>query len=123
MLLQDGLVEILNKNVSLKKLSRKETKIKSKPWITKDIFKLIKSRDMMYKRLVKSNFKDGLLHKNYKKLKNKITHQKEKSKRSYYQKLFTNTKDDHQKTWNTINKLMGQNKKTVKLPSKLIIKI
>ena len=45
--------KIINKHAPLRKITNKENKLKSKPWLTKGILKSIKVRDIIFHRLVK----------------------------------------------------------------------
>ena len=45
---------ILNKHAPLRKRSRKELKLKTKPWITKGLLKSIHRKNCMYKKCVNS---------------------------------------------------------------------
>ena len=80
-MLSDAITTILDKHIPLKKLSRKQQKLKAKPWITSDILKSIKTKNQLYKKLVKNGFNDDDdddLSSSYKKLRNKLTHDKQK---------------------------------------------
>ena len=50
-ILMESLNKIVNNHAPIMKLTRKEAKLKSKPWITRGILKSIKSRNEFYKRL------------------------------------------------------------------------
>ena len=118
-LLTDALQQIINDNVPKVKLSKKKTKMLQKPWLTKEIIKLSKIKNMLFKRLVKNNFKDQELHNKYKQLRNKVTHMIHSSKQKHYQKLLLNSTNDTKKTWNVINDLIGKTKTPAQLPEKL----
>ena len=102
-LLQDGIENIINENIPLRKLSHREARLKQKPWITKGILRSIKTRNLLYKKLCKSRFSDIQLENQYKKFRNKLTYIKQKSKSDYYQTLFSGTKGDVKKTWRILN--------------------
>ena len=40
---------VIEKHAPLKRLSRKEQKLKRKPWITKDIYTMIRRKNIMHK--------------------------------------------------------------------------
>ena len=113
--------EILDRNVPVIKLSRKEKKLKLKPWITRGILNSIKTRNRLYKEVCSSKFRDTDLLKFYKKFRNKLSHIKERSKRQYYEKLLLESKGDSRKTWEVIKNVIksGKNKSTV--PSQIEI--
>ena len=63
--------EVLDKHVPLKKLTKKELRLQSKPWITPGILNSIKRRDGLlrnYTEVIRKNE----LHLEYKALRNKI---------------------------------------------------
>ena len=45
---------IVNKHLPLKKLSRKEVKFNSKPWITRALQKSIKHKDILYRQFLRT---------------------------------------------------------------------
>ena len=63
---------IINKHAPLKQMSRKELKLRRKPWITTDIIRASKTSDNINK---------------YKKSRNLLTHMKELAKKAYYEDL------------------------------------
>ena len=60
----DKLLLIINKHVPYKTLSKKETKLKFKLWITKSIFKSIKKKNVHYRKCIKT--KDKFCYNGYK---------------------------------------------------------
>ena len=88
--------ELLNKHVPLKKMTKKELKLESKPWITPGIIASIKRRDNLLNKYIKSRVgpPKNKLHSDYKILHNRITGLIKRSKKNHYQKYFTqNSKD------------------------------
>ena len=61
--LSDTLKTIVNNNIPLEKLSRKKTKLKEKPWLTKEILNEIKIKNKMFKKLKKGKILDPDLEK------------------------------------------------------------
>ena len=53
----DKLLLIINKHAPYKTLSKKETKLKFKPWITKSISKSIKKKNELYRKFIKTKDK------------------------------------------------------------------
>ena len=96
-ILLETLKEILDKNIPLKKLTRKERKRKKRPWITKQVQKSIRTKNKIYKKICKQKFQDKSLCNDYKDLRNKITHTKEKAKKEYYHSLLQSSKGDIKK--------------------------
>ena len=50
----DRITEIINKHAPIHKLSRKETKSPSKPWVTPGIKTSIRNKEKFYKRLIET---------------------------------------------------------------------
>ena len=58
--------QIVNKHAPLKESSRKETKLKAKPWITKGILKVIQTKNKLLRKCYKKNDADLIIvHKQY----------------------------------------------------------
>ena len=64
--------ETLNIHVPLRKQSRKETKLKNKPWLSKGILISIQQKNLLYKRPLTLN--DSNTWAQYKVYRNKLTH-------------------------------------------------
>ena len=91
---------ILDKHAPLRKRSRKELKLKTKPWITKRLLKSIYRKNCMYKRGVSS--KCTAEWNEYKMYRNKLTHLKNSAKKLYYQDIIRKNKQNTAKLWKTI---------------------
>ena len=118
-ILGDELEKVLDKNVPVQKLSRKETRLKLRPWISTGILNSIKKRNKRYKILCKTKFQDNELKIQYKKYRNILTHTKEKAKRNYFHRKLEYSKGDIKKTWGVINDLIGKSKKPPTVPPEL----
>ena len=106
--------EIIEELAPLKKLTNKECKTISKPWITPTIIKLIHLRDRIYKRMTKSK---NQIHKDN--LKNKIRNIKKQikndiriSKKNYLNQYFTENSKNSKKLWKGINEVIKSKSKT-----------
>jgi len=77
---------IIDKHMPLRKLTIKERKQQSKPWITPAIVEKINDKNKLYKKFMKSKRKEDRLK--FSKLKNEITSLTRKSKEEYYKKYF-----------------------------------
>ena len=71
-------------------------------------------------KLVKNTFFDTDLQKEYKKLRNELTHRTNKAKQSHYHKLLDNSKNDIHQTWNVIAYITNKSKKNKLLTVKKI---
>ena len=100
---------LIDKYVPLVKVTQKEFKRKYKPWITNDILRRISDKNKVFKRYVKCNIADvkKTLHEQYKTLKNEITFLTRNGKKSYYEKYFSNNKDNLRKTWQGIKEIIN----------------
>ena len=81
-------------------MSRTQRRLAQKPWITSDLYKLIKTKNKLYRALVRCKFDDKQEYKRYKKMGNKVNHQLEISKRKYYQSQFLECGNDSEKCGN-----------------------
>ena len=84
-----------------------------KPWINTQIKSLIKRRENMFK-LFKRNL---ITRTEFTFIRNEVTSIIRNSKKSYYQDLFNNLKNDIKQTWQAINKIVSfkcSSKRTIK---------
>ena len=80
---------IINEHAPLRKLSRREKQLQTKPWITRGLLTSIKNKNRMFRKCYKC--KDAKLIAQYKKYTNKLTRLRKIAKQQYYFKLFQNT--------------------------------
>ena len=108
----------LNIHAPLRKQSKKETKLKNKPWLSEGILKLIQQKKLLYKRALKLN--DGNTRAQCKAYRNKMTHIKEYAKRLYIKNLVNDNKHDTSSLWKIINKIIHlKNVKKNNIPNKI----
>ena len=108
----------LNIHAPLPKQSRKETKLKNKPWLSKGILISIQQKNLLYKRALKLN--DSNTWAQYKVYRNKLTHIKEYAKRLYIKNLVNDNKHDTLSLWKIINKIIHlKNVKKNNIPNKM----
>ena len=91
----------------LKKLSRKQQKLQSKPWITKDILISVRHKRKLYK----SHFSAGteIQKRFYKKYLNTLTKVKTVSKKIYFRLEFGRNLNNPCKTWELIRSALPTN--------------
>ena len=91
----------------LKKLSRKQQKLQSKPWITKGILISVRHKRKLYK----SHFLAGteIQKRFYKKYLNTLTKVKTASKKIYYRQEFGRNLNNPRKTWELIRSALPTN--------------
>ena len=73
---------VTEKHAPLKRLSRKQQKLKSKPWITKEIYAMICRKNKMHKSHYILGNED--MKQEYKSYSNKLTKIKALAKKEYY---------------------------------------
>ena len=87
-----------------KTLSKQESKTKQKPWITKSIIKSIKTKNISYKKFVKTQSK--FWFDRYKYYKNTINELITKSKNNHLRNYFKENYSNSQKVWSKINEIL-----------------
>jgi len=58
--------KVLDECAPLKKMSRTQRRLNQKPWITSNLYKLIKTKNKLYRALVRCKFDDKQEYKRYK---------------------------------------------------------
>lgn len=116
-------VEIVKRTIDfhapVKKLSRKQRKLKLKPWITRGIFKSIKHKQKLYQtHFVEGNWEQKNLYKKYSNKLNKI---KLASKKLHYQTELEHSKYQAFRTWNIIKSLLPSSGRYNAIPEKIKI--
>ena len=78
------------------------------PWITSDLRKGIRDRDVAKRKAIKSNFPQDWAM--YKRLRNRINGEVKSTKAFYYASAFIHFNGDSRKTWQLINELTSRQK-------------
>ena len=109
----------IEKHAPLKKLSRKQQRLKNKPWITKSLLISIKKKQKLHK----THYIFGLpSEKEYYKLySNTLTRVKNLAKRLYYHNKITEHKNNPKKTWDVLRSLLPSKTKS-NTPNSLTVK-
>ena len=83
----------------MKKLNKKDLRLKAKPWITPGILKSIKRRDKLLRKYIqlKDSIRKNEIHTQYKLLRNQIIALIRQSKKNYYQQYFSDNAKDIKK--------------------------
>ena len=117
----------LDRHAPIKKSTRKEEKIKFKPWITKRhlqrITKSISIRDKLYKEMIKEKnvLTKVLKHEFFKKYRSQIINLLRVSKQTHYNKYFEENKNNCRAISIGINEVIcPKNKKKLNSPTSLI---
>ena len=93
----------MDRHIPVKQLSRKELKLKSKPWITPALRKSLQVKNNLYKKFSKS--KSIYYHSKFKVYRNKLNHLLRISKMQYYNQYFYDNISDGKKYRMESNKL------------------
>ena len=109
----------IDKHAPLKKLSKKEAKFQSKPWISQGIRKSIKTKNKLFNRYLRS--KSQVNHSRYKIYRNKLKHILNVSKKLYYNEYFSYHVSNVKATWRGIKQLISPKGGKLSFPSRLIV--
>ena len=114
---------ILDKHVPLKKLNKKELRLRTKPWITHGLIKSIKRRDNLLRKFIKTKDieKKNDIHSRYKILRNQIVAITRKSKKLHFQKYFFDNAKNIHKTWTGIKNIINIRAITKNQPNAILI--
>ena len=115
--------QILDKHLPLRKLRQREFKQKFKPWISNDILNKIDEKNKTFRKYMKCKNlvrKDELFGQ-FKNLKSEITSLTRTGKKAYYQKYFTENKDNLQKVWKGIKEIINIKSKNFDYPTCLSV--
>jgi len=115
----DKIDKIIDKHIPLKKLSKKETKFHSKPWITRGIKTSIHIKNKLYHKYLKTNL--TYYHIKFKQYRNKINHLIKLSKRLYYNNFFLESSSDTKRIWKGIRQIIPSKHNTNKTTISKII--
>ena len=107
----------MNQHMPLRKLSRKQTKLYEKPWLTSGLLKSIKNKNKMFSALCKVKFQNKALQQKYKRYRNLLNRVQCKAKICYYRQLFDSSKNNPTHTWRLINEIINHKNTEPKLPN------
>ena len=96
-------VACISSHVPKKKVTRRNLKLRTKPWINGEIQKLMSYRDKLF---IKMN--DNPIESNkylYRKFRNRVVSEQRKEERNYFFKYFEKNKTNMKKLWTGINQL------------------
>ena len=96
--------EIIDIHIPLKQLSKKESKLKTKPWITSAIRTSIKIKNNLYKKFLKT--KSSYYQTKFKVYRNKLNHLIKISKRIYYNDYFSIHLNNGKRIWKGIKQII-----------------
>ena len=106
----DKLQSCVNTHVPLKKVSQKKFDLDLKPWITPDLQKMIRIKNLLFKK--KKRQKDNINTKRaYNLFRNRVIRGLKKAKVDYYNKYFQENNNNINKTWKGIKSIVNVNNK------------
>ena len=102
------ITDILNKHVSINKLSLKEMKSSNKPWLTKGILKSIHQKNTIYRKFIRAKnlHSKKIYHYKFKQYKSMINRLTRINKSKYY-KTFFRHKINSKQTWEAVRFLIN----------------
>ena len=102
------LLNTINKNAPPKKLSNKEMKLQTKPWIDKNMLHKINEENKLYKMFMKTQ--DTFWHTRYKNLRDDLNSNIDRNKKSYLREYFPKHAKNSKETWNKIKQILDDKK-------------
>ena len=117
--------QILDKHAPLSKISNKQLKQKSKPWIDNDVLKAIKVKNRIHHKYIKEQnpINKENFHIQFKQLKNDITKQIRFNKKLYYNDYFSKNNQNIRKLWMGINEIINSKPNSKFVPTCIETKI
>ena len=120
--LYDYINHILDELAPYKKLTKREIKLKSKPWINSILLTKMKERDKLLHKFCKLKDKNSThavnIYNQYKIIRNEVTNDKRHNKSNYYKDFFLKNKNKSSLLWKGIRSIVNINnssKKDIKL--------
>ena len=100
---------LLDEFAPMKKVTPKETKLTTKPWISKELLKTMLKKNKLYKLYCseKVHTKKESLFNKYKLIRNEVTKLKRESKTEYYKKYFEENRNKSSMVWKGIRSLVN----------------
>ena len=111
-------LEIVDKHIPIKQVSKRKLKIKSKPWITPAIKVSIQVKNRLFKKFVKT--KSTYYHLKFKFYRNKINHLIRISKKQYYNNFFKKNATSSKQVWRGIKEIINVKSQASLIPTKII---
>ena len=109
---------LLDEFAPYKKNSKKEYRLRFKPWINDEILSKMKKRDKLLNKYCKTVNKESeesqSIYKEYKSIRNEVTKLKSDSKIEYYHKYFESNKHKNSSIWKGIRSIVNINKTSKK---------
>ena len=101
---------LTNQHAPIKRRSRKEMKLKDKPWINNRILKMMRIRDRILQKMKKQQTPDNV--KLYKKFRNRVSNELKESKARYFHTYFSTNSQNMKKLWSGIKTIISHKSST-----------
>ena len=111
------LSEIIDTHAPVKQISRRELKLRSKPWITPAIRRSILIKNKLYKKFLKTG--SSYYHSKFKYYRNKLNHLIKISRKKYYNEYFSSCQGNPKKLWTGIKRIVNHKSKCKYIPTKI----
>ena len=111
--------DIIDIHIPIKQLSKRELKMKSKPWITTALRVSINIKNKLFKKYIST--KSTYYHTKFKLYRNKLNHLLKVSKNNYYNNYFYVNISDSKKVWKGIRQLVNFKSRSGSAPNKLLV--
>ena len=113
----DKISTIVDKHIPIRKISKRQLKFNSKPWITSAIKKSIQVKNKLYRIYLKT--KSSYCHSKFKYYRNKLNHLLKIAKRQCYDNYFIQNVNDSKQLWKGIKEIIktkpNTNQKSIKI--------
>ena len=96
----------VDRHAPLKKLTPKEIKLHQKPWISKELNKMIKTKNKLFNRKKRQPNNENIKIL-YNLFRNRVNRELIKSKKHYYTKYFEENNNNSKKTWEGIRSIIN----------------
>ena len=111
--------EFIDIHIPLKQLSKKESQLKTKPWITSAIRTSVKRKNNLYKNFFKT--KSSYYQIKFRVYRNKLNHLIKISKRNYYNDYFSIHLNDGKRIWKGIKQIIRTTSQERQAISKVVL--
>ena len=109
--------EIVKKHAPLKKLNKKDLKLRNKPWVNSKIQKMMRLRDRYLKKLKKKS--DTATNHLYKQFRNRVSIELKESKAKYFHNYFNENSKNIKLLWTGIKSIISIKNSRVNVINKL----
>ena len=101
----DDVTSLVSRNIPNKKCSKRELEYRSKPWIHTMVKKMMKIGDTLLRKW--KHIKSESTFYVYKRFRNRVTNELQKSKKSYFQNYFIENRNSMKKLWHGIKSIIS----------------